>query len=160
MFKYNNAGKFVNESIDYPFNILNRDGDPVTDFRAEVNKLIEEIKDEKINKIRYIWIDAGNYCQTEIFLKKVLLETQNEYPVLYLHWLDFIEKNRSIYQQLCQEQIDNSYFINNDNLLKIGVIDHAETIDQLDEYLELCEKLYDNKYIYFHISLLTNPVSS
>ena len=48
MFKYNNAGKFVNESIDYPFNILNRDGDPVTDFRAEVNKLIEEIKDEKI----------------------------------------------------------------------------------------------------------------
>lgn len=160
MFKYNNAGKFVNESIDYPFNILNRDGDPVTDFRAEVNKLIEEIKDEKINKIRYIWIDAGNYCQTEIFLKKVLLETHNEYPVLYLHWLDFIEKNRSIYQQLCQEQIDNSYFINNDNLLKIGVIDHAETIDQLDEYLELCEKLYDNKYIFIFVAKKDIPSPS
>lgn len=152
MFKYDNAGKFVNESIDFPFNIFDKNGDPVRNFWLEIDKLITQIKNEQLSKIRYIWIDAGNYCQTEIFLKNILYKNHKEYPVLYLHWIDFVNKDKSVYHQLSQEQIGNSYFINNTNVIKICVIDHAETISKIEEYLELCKKLYENKFIFIFVA--------
>lgn len=151
MFKYKNSGIFVNEFVDYPFNITDGKSIPIKDFWEVINKNIRQINDENMSKIRYIWIDACNYCQTEIFLKKILLPNQDKYPILYLHWIDFINKDKTIYHQLSQEQIDGQYFINNANLTKICVIDHAETINQIDQYFELCKKLHDNKCIFIFV---------
>ena len=160
MFKYENTGKFVIESVDYPFNIVDKNNIFIMDFWIEINKLIHQINNENLSKIRFIWIDAGCYCQTEIFLRKILSKNKNRYPVLYLHWLDFANSNRSVYHQLSQEQIDNEYFINDSDKLKICVIDHAETIDQMDEYLELCRKLYDNKCIFIFVFKTDTPALS
>lgn len=157
MFKYNNIGAFVNNSIDYPFNIINADGVFIEDFWVEINNQIGLINNEERSKIRYIWIDAGDYCQTEIFLKNLLYQHHGDYPVLYLHWIDFANKDRSIYHQLSQEQMDGKYFINNPNVIKICVIDHVETIDQIDQYLELCRKLYENKCIFIFVAKKDKP---
>lgn len=151
MFKYENSGIFVNKFVDYPFNITNVNGIIINNFWNEINKNIMQINDENMSKIRYIWIDAGNYCQTEIFLKELLLPNKDKYPILYLHWIDFINKDKSIYHQLSQEQIDGQYFINNADLTKICVIDHAEIINQIDQYFELCRKLHDNKCIFIFV---------
>lgn len=151
MFKYNNYGKFVN-NINYPFNITTVNDTFVDDFWTEIDKLINQINNEKFSKIRYVWINTGNYCQAEIFLKDLLLQNCGNYPVLYLHCIDFIRNDRTVYHQLSQEQIDDVYFINNPDVVKICVIDHAETINQLDQYLELCRKLHNNKCIFIFLS--------
>lgn len=152
MFKYENNGKFVNDDIDYPFNIRNIEGIQISDFWEEISKLIIEVNDDKFSKVRFIWIDAGNYCQTEIFLKKLLLENHNNYSVLYLHWIDFVNEDSSIYIHLSQEQIEGKYFIDEKDKLKICVIDHAETIVKTEQYFELCTRFKDNKCIFIFVS--------
>lgn len=57
-----------------------------------------------------------------------------------------------MYHQISQEQINNSYFINNSNVIKICVIDHAEIIEQKDQYLELCKKLHENRCIFIFVA--------
>jgi len=161
MIKYENSGTFVNK-VDYPFNITRSDGAFVDDFWSVLDGLIAEINNEELNKVRYIWIDAGNYCQTEIFLKNLLLKKHEEYPVLYLHWIDFANQDRSVYHQLSQEQINGEYFIDKPNHLKICVIDHAETIGQREQYLELCKRLRAtrNKCIFIFVSKKDMPALS
>lgn len=157
MFKYENSGMFVNDTVDYPFNITNSNNAFISNFWDEIDRNIKQINNEELSKIRYIWIDACNYCQTEIFLKKILLKHHDKYPVLYLHWIDYVNKDKSIYHQLIQEEIDGIYFINNPNVTKICVIDHAETIQQKEQYFELCRKLHNNRCIFIFVSKKDTP---
>ncbi len=153
MFKYENNGKFVNDNIDYPFNIKDIKGKQINDFWEEISNLITEINDDKLSRFRFMWIDAGNYCQAEIFLRKLLIENHKDYSVLYLHWIDFVNKdNSSIYIHLTQEQIDGKYFIDEKDKMKICVIDHAETITQTEQYFELSKRFKDNKCIFIFVS--------
>lgn len=160
MYKYENSGMFVNTHVNYPFNITNVNGTFIENFWEEINNIINEINDESLSKIRYIWIDAANYCQTEIFLKNLLIPKHEQYPILYLHWIDFVSEDKSVYHQLSQQKISGKYFINNSDLVKICVVDHAEMIDQIDQYFELCKKLQDNKSIFIFVSKNDNPTLS
>lgn len=152
MIKYDIPDTFVNQSVNYPFNITKEDGSFIADFWVVINMVANEIKNDTKSRVRFIWIDAETYCQTEIFLKRILFEHHESYPVLYLHWIDFVNKGNSIYDQLHQEKIGKDYFINYDEKLKICVVDHAEEIGQKEQYLKLCKGLTNNRCIFIFLS--------
>ncbi len=159
--KYENSGQFVNDKIDYPFNIVDKDGKLVTDFWNVITNITDELKEDHEQPIRYLWIDAGNYCQTEIFLKKIVDSKNKEFPTLYLHWIDFVGKTRSVYQQLCNEKIKNTYFVNI-KLLKVCIIDHAECIGQKEQFLDLCKRfsVSKNKFLFIFVAKKDTPSMS
>ena len=156
MIKYDIHDTFVNNDVAYPFNIKDMDGVIVDNFWTVIDAMLTEIKDGD-SKDRFIWIDAEGYCQTEIFLKKLLLQHHDHICVLYLHWLDFANNGRTIYKQLALEKVDNSFFIDNKSLSKICVIDHAEAIGQREQYLELCKKFCENKCLFIFLSKKDRP---
>lgn len=152
MIHYNISDKFNNDDVvNYPFNIMNSDGQLINDFWEIIHEIADHIVNDNTSKVRFVWIEAESYCQTEVFLKRILLPHHKDYPVLYLHWIDFINQGITINTKVNQVMIDNKYF-SNQNTLKICVIDHAETIGQIDQYTELCDKFSDNPCIFIFLS--------
>jgi len=75
----------------------------------------------------------------------------DQIPILYLHWIDYVTEDKSVYDQLVTEKIGNRFFNNDDNALKICVIDHAEAIGQVEQFLELCKKFSNEHRIFIFL---------
>lgn len=152
MILYNISDKFCNDDIvNYPFNIMNKHGEPIRDFWKVINTVVNHIVDDDTSKVRFIWIEAESYCQTEVFLKRILELHHEDYPTLYLHWIDFANQGISISTKVNQVMIDHVYF-SNIPTLKICVIDHAETIGQISQFTELCDRFSNNPCIFIFLS--------
>jgi len=152
MMKYDIPDTFINKAINYPFNITNMDGVFVTDFWSEIESIKTKINDERQSHVRFIWIDAESYCQTEVFIKKIFEAHQKDYPILYLHWIDYKASGRTIWDQLDVEEVDGCYFTGECDKLKICVIDHAEEISEKDHFLRLCRHFSKNKCIFIFLA--------
>jgi formylglycine-generating enzyme required for sulfatase activity len=150
MIKYEISDKFENADITYPFNIIDKDDQFINDFWNEIEKVKNQIANEKNNKVRFIWIAAEGYCQTEVFLKKILQE-KADFPVLYLHWLDYISSGDTVFSKLQQEEMGEGEFFIDKPIIKICVIDHAEAIGQKEQYFTLCRKFNNNPCIFIFL---------
>lgn len=152
MIQYNISDKFSNDDIvNYPFNIMNKYGEPIHDFWKVIQEVADHIVDDDTSKVRFIWIEAESYCQTEVFLKRILELHHEDYPTLYLHWIDFTNQGISISAKVSQVMIGHAYFSNLPTL-KICVIDHAETIGQISQFTELCDRFSNNPCIFIFLS--------
>jgi len=143
MIKYENvSAEFLCKDVSYPFNITKKDGSEIQNFFEDIiKKVMQDTTDDPGNSVRFIWIDAESYCQTEVFLKR-MLQNQTVYHVLYLHWLDYRNDQNTPFSQIIKEKQDGHYFINQ-TTPKIFIIDHAETIEMKEQFFELCKGLRD-----------------
>lgn len=154
MFIYNISDTFLNDEVDFPFNIYNKDGKYIDDFWDNIETVIESLNNDTNNKVRFIWIEAEGYCQTEVFLRRIL-KKQNTYPVLYLHWIDYVEKYDSKTKDPIGTEIrkvyENRKYFSDHSGIKICVIDHAEKIERYEYFTELESGFHNNPFIFIFL---------
>lgn len=162
MFQYDISDKFLNNDIEYYFNITDIDNNPIEDFWDEIEHVGDLLASDKNNKVRFMWIEAEGYCQSEVFLRKIL-QNKNDYPVLYLHWIDCFEKYgdniNPITVEINQVHKDGVYFADSSSM-KICVIDHAEKIGRLEHYTNLCKSFNDKSCIFIFLSKRRGKITS
>ncbi len=138
---YNISDSFYNNDIKYPFNIFDEKDNFIEDYSDVIDRIITKFRnDREDNKKRFIWISAEGYCQTEVFLKKILLPFG--FPVLYLHWLDYVnnygpESTNPICSEISKQTTSDNTYFKDISGLKICVIDHAEEITNFKHIIEL-----------------------
>ncbi len=162
---YNISGEFYN-NFAYPFNIKDIKDKPVKDFGECVSLTAQLLSnDETDHKVRFIWIAAEGYCQTEVFLKQIL--SKLEYHSLYLHWLDYINtfdisENNPIGKTICNITTEDKKYFSGLDGVKICVIDHAEEIKNIDHIYALSNgegEYVLNDFIFIFISKNSNGIN-
>lgn len=155
MFQYDISDQFLNNDIDYPFNIMDRNGNLIENFWDEIEHVMTLLKNDKDNSVRFMWIEAEGYCQTEVFLKKILQNNHDKSPVLYLHWIDYIYEYKDTINPVTIEvkkaRIGKNYFADDPDV-KICVIDHAEKIEKIEHYINLYKSFKNCGFIFIFIS--------
>lgn len=162
MFQYDISDQFLNNDIDYPFNIMDRNGNLIENFWDEIKHVMTLLKNDKDNSVRFMWIEAEGYCQTEVFLKKILQNNHDKSPVLYLHWIDYIyeykDAENPVTTEINKVRIGKTYFADDPNV-KICVIDHAEKIEKIENYINLYKSFKNSKFIFIFISKRRKTIS-
>ena len=156
MIKYDISENFLTPDVCYPFNIFDVDDNRIQDFWEVIESTARFIANDKTNKVRFIWIEAEGYCQTEVFLKRILIKHSDVYPVLYLHWIDYVEScskedSNPLSTEIKKIVVNQQYFSDVSGT-KICVIDHAEEITKLEHLTNLCETFKNSSFIFIFIS--------
>lgn len=162
---YDISGSFFYEDAEYPFNIMNEKEEHIDDFKSEIKSIVQRLLNDKSeHKVRFMWIAAEGYCQTEVFLKNIL--SKLEYPVLYLHWLDYVgnidNEENPIGRIIFTKEVGNNYFLSLEGV-KICVVDHAEEIKDPNYISELCNSYeqYDiDNFVFIFISKSKKGIQS
>jgi len=152
MIKYENvSAEFLCKDVNYPFNITKEDGSVIQNFFEDIiKKVMQDATNDTENSVRFIWIDAESYCQTEVFLKRIL-QSQEDYHVLYLHWLDYRYTPITPFSQIMKEKQDGQHFLTI-KTPKIFIIDHAEIIEKKEHFFELCKGLRNKMSVIIFLS--------
>ena len=171
MIKFNSRSAFQS-SIVLPFNVYtcfdieHADGSiilpkssQIEDFWATcIEPLKNEINDEtETNRIRFMLIHSDGYCGTATFLGEILKEHDEDgMRILYYSY----PKHANLADELMDQKMNNgTYFLVDESVFKICVIDCAEQIEDYAKQLSsLCTNYCREKIIFIFLARFSNNI--